>query len=471
LDNPADILLMGGAAGGGKSDLLLGAAVTRHQVSIIFRREYQQLKGLKRRASELLSTKGRYNGQQETWRLDDGRLVEFGAVQHENDTQKYQGRPHDLKGFDELCHFTESQFRFLIGWNRNANNPAQRTRVIATCNPPTDAVGDWVIPYWGPWLDLHHPNPAKPGELRWFATIPGEDGQSRDIEVPDDRPFVLIDRHIEYDFDPSKFKLVEIIRPQSRTFIPANVEDNPFLANTRYVSVLQGLPEPLRSKMLLGDWAAGRTDPADQVIPTAWVIAAQRRWEPEIPGFLDTAGIDVARGGEDKTVISPRSGVWMGRQISLPGRETPDANATLTEIAAAIPAGHRPTLHIDVIGVGSAVYDLAKALGHPVAALNSSQKSLARDRAGVLSFVNKRAEWWWLMREALDPRSGEDVALPPDRELLADLTAPRWEMTLRGVQIESKDDIKKRIGRSPDKGDSCVYSFARAPAMPLHVIV
>src|SRR6185437_16312618 len=177
LDNPADILLMGGAAGGGKSDLLLGAAVTRHQVSIIFRREYQQLKGLKRRASELLSTKGRYNGQQETWRLDDGRLVEFGAVQHENDTQKYQGRPHDLKGFDELCHFTESQFRFLIGWNRNANNPAQRTRVIATCNPPTDAVGDWVIPYWGPWLDLHHPNPAKAGELRWFATIPGEDGQ------------------------------------------------------------------------------------------------------------------------------------------------------------------------------------------------------------------------------------------------------------------------------------------------------
>lgn len=471
LDSLADILLLGGAAGGGKSDLLLGAAITRQQVSIIFRREYQQLKGLKRRATELLSNKGRYNGQQETWRLNDGRLLEFGAVQHEDDVNKFQGRPHDGKLFDELCHFSEKQFRFLIGWNRNANDPTQRTRVIATCNPPTDAVGDWVIPFWGPWLDLHHPNPAKPGELRWFATVPGDDGQSRDIEVEDERPFVLIDKRVVYDFDPADFKLVEIIRPQSRTFIPANVEDNPFLANTRYVSVLQALPEPLRSKMLLGDWTAGRTDPADQVIPTAWVIAAQRRWEPEMPGFLDVAGIDVARGGDDKTVISLRAGPWMARQISLAGRETPNAPATVAEITAAIPSGHRPVLHIDVIGVGSAVYDFARATNYPAVALNSSNKSMARDRAKVLGFVNKRAEWWWGMRELLDPANHEDVALPPDRELLADLTAPRWEATLRGIQVEAKDDIKKRIGRSPDKGDSCVYAFARAPAMPLHVIV
>ncbi len=83
------------------------------------------------------------------------------------------------------------------------------------------------------------------------------------------------------------------------------------------------------------------------------------------------------------------------------------------------------------------------------------------DRAKVLNFYNKRAEWWWRLREYLDPESGMDIALPPDRELLADLTAPRWELTPRGIKIELKDEIKKRIGRSPDKGDSLAYAFAK----------
>lgn len=466
LNSSADILLYGGSAGGGKSDCLLGASITQHRTSIIFRREYSQLKGIKRRAEELLYRHGRFSGKNETWYLSDGRLIEFGAVQREVDVNKYQGRPHDLKGFDELTAFTEAQFRFLIGWNRNADYPDQRTRVIATCNPPTDAVGDWVLSYWGPWLDVHHPNPARPGELRWYATVPDDSGGSRDLEVPDGRHFVLVNNRPCYDFDPADYDAVQIIRPQSRTFIPARVTDNPYLASTRYVSVLQGLPEPLRSKMLLGDWMAGHQDDANQVIPTAWVRAAQQRWEPLTPGFLDTAGVDVARGGKDKTVISPKCGPWLGKQISLPGRETPDAPTTLREIVAAIPSGHRPVLQIDVIGVGSAVYDYADAQGFPVRGLNSAQGSTARDRAGQLTFANKRAEWWWTFREMLDPQHGEEIALPPDRELLADLTAPRWKFTARGVVIESKDEVRERIGRSPDKGDSCIYAFARPPLPP-----
>jgi hypothetical protein len=58
-----------------------------------------------------------------------------------------------------------------------------------------------------------------------------------------------------------------------------------------------------------------------------------------------------------------------------------------------------------------------------------------------------------------------DIELPPDDELMADLTVFRWELTPRGIKAESKDDdsqnsVVKRLGRSPDKGDSCVYSFA-----------
>ena len=61
--------------------------------------------------------------------------------------------------FDEIGHFLESQFRFLIGWMRTST-PGERCRVVATGNPPTSAEGEWIIQYWGPWLDPQHPYPA-----------------------------------------------------------------------------------------------------------------------------------------------------------------------------------------------------------------------------------------------------------------------------------------------------------------------
>ena len=69
-------------------------------------------------------------------------------------------------------------------------------------------------------------------------------------------------------------------------------------------------------------------------------------------------------------------------------------------------------------------------------------------RTGVL----KRG---WKFREALDPNSGLDIALPPDPELMADLAAPTWELTTRGIQIELKEKIIKRLGRSPGLWGRC----------------
>jgi len=117
-------------------------------------------------------------------------------------------------------------------------------------------------------------------------------------------------------------------------------------------------------------------------------------------------------------------------------------------------------VNIDVIGIGASAYDTARTHGLNAVEINWANASHAFDKSGTLQFVNKRAEHWWKFREALDPHSGNDLALPPDPELLADLTAPRWESQRNGIKIESKEDLKKRIGRSPDCGDAVVMANA-----------
>lgn len=438
-NSKADILFYGGQAGGGKTDLLLGLAHTSHQRTIIFRRENKQLRGIEDRSVELFYKLGNYNRTDKVWRFHDGRVIEFAGVELEHDKEKYQGRPHDLKSFDEITHFTKSQFEYIIGWVRSARE-GQRCRVIVTGNPPTSAEGDWVIDYWGPWLDERHPNPALPGELRWFTTIDG-----KDREVESGEPF-------EHDG--------QLIYPKSRTFIPASIDDNPYLRESGYKATLQALPKELREKFLEGKFTSSREDDPWQVIPSQWVMLAMKRWrERRKPSVrCSCIGVDVARGGNDRTVLTKRYGNWFDKQLQHPGTTTPDGPHVAGLVMAELDDG--TDINVDVIGVGTSVYDLLKIYKLNVHPINSSEASEETDRTKQLSFFNKRAEMWWKLREALDPETGDELAIPDDRELLSDLTAPRWEYTTRGIKIEAKDHIKERIGRSPDLGDSLVYAHA-----------
>jgi hypothetical protein len=67
-----------------------------------------------------------------------------------------------------------------------------------------------------------------------------------------------------------------------------------------------------------------------------------------------------------------------------------------------------------------------------------------------------RAASYWKLRECLDPAHGEELALPPDPELLADLCAARYKLTASGIQLEAKEEIVQRLGRSPDSADAVV---------------
>jgi hypothetical protein len=442
----ADETFYGGGAGGGKSDLLLGLGLTAHQHSIIFRREYVQLRGLIKRSREIIGDRGRFNGQENVWKdLPGEREIEFGAVKDATSVSAFQGRPHDFIGFDEISNFLESQYRFLIGWNRTTTE-GQRCRVVCAGNPPTTPEGEWVVKYWGPWLDPKHTNPAEPGELRWFAVIDGED-----VERPDGQPFAHEG---------------ETIYPRSRTFIPARLKDNPFLERTGYAATLQAMPEPLRSQMLYGDFSVGIEDDPWQVIPTAWVQAAQARWTASPPDTLSAIGVDVARGGRDKTVIARRYGPWFAPLEKYPGSSTPDGPAVAARALLALGTENVP-VNVDAIGVGASVYDHLRGKVKQLNGVQFAGKAPGRDRTDKITFANVRAWAYWSLREALDPVKGDGLMLPPDRELLADLCAPRWMMRSNGVLLEDKDDIKQRIGRSPDSGEAVVLAIVPYHGTPI----
>ncbi len=444
----ADVVGIGGAAGGGKTGLMLGLALTQHYRSIIFRRDKAQLEGIEEIAKEYFASRGRFNEQKHRWRLEDGKMIEFGGVNEEKDVVKYMGRAHDLVAFDELCHFTEYQFRFLSTWNRTTREN-QRSRIIAGFNPPTSAEGDWVINYFGPWLDKRHPRPKKPGELVWYAML---DGAEREVRNGD-----------EFWWPPNSPR-PELIKPKSRTFFPSRVEDNPILMARGYKAQLQSLPEPLRSLMLLGRFDLAQQDDPWQIIPTAWVEAAQARWTDKTPaqrGKLTQVGVDPARGGIDKTTICRRYGHWFSRVVKKPGRLTPDGVAVIRDVVNEL-NGEIAPIHVDVIGIGSSPVDIGKLFKLPIVSMNGSRKTGAMAKGTKLRFVNKRAEWHWKLREALDPTSGMDLELPPDRGVLTDLTAPRYELTPRGIKVEEKAEIKERIGRSPDEGEAILYSLGQS---------
>jgi len=112
----------------------------------------------------------------------------------------------------------------------------------------------------------------------------------------------------------------EMIGARSRTFLPAALSDNPDLAETGYAAVLAGLPEELRRAYRDGDFATGLKDHEYQVIPTAWIEAAQKRWTATPPRQVMTAiGVDVAQGGSDQTVLAARHGGWYAPLVRKPG--------------------------------------------------------------------------------------------------------------------------------------------------------
>ena len=440
----ADELFYGGQAGGGKTDLELGLALTEHEHSLILRRTNTEVNGLVERMEGIVGNRDGLNGSNGIWRRP-GKTITLGGCQLEEDKQKRKGNPNDLICFDEVSDFSETQYTFIIGWNRSAT-PGQRCRVVAAGNPPTRPEGLWVVRRWAAWLDPTHTNPAKPGELRWYTTLDTEE-----VEVDGPGPHDIGGR---------------VVYARSRTFIPATLEDNPDLVGTGYQASLDSLPAELRAAYRDGDFGTGLKDNPYQCIPTDWVAAAQRRWTPTPPPGVPmcSIGVDVAIA-KDRFVIAPRHDGWYAKLISIPGKEVGD---NPKKAAGRVIAERYDESKVVVdVGGGWGADCLAQLAANGIDAVGymGVKPSKRKSANGRFTFSNVRTEALWRFREALDPAQpgGSSIMLPPGPTIKADLCAPSYKV--KGHQkgqvliAESKEEVCKRLGRSTDEGDAVIMSW------------
>lgn len=191
------------------------------------------------------------------------------------------------------------------------------------------------------------------------------------------------------------------------------------------------------------------------LIPLRIVEAAQERWkDPDLVILAEpviAVGCDVARFGEDETIIFT---IDIHGNVARPiAKYGQDLMATAGQVAS-IKANQ---VGIDDSGLGGGVTDRLKEMGLNVTACIGGAGAREEKK-----FVNSRAEMWWALREAL---LAGDIALPDDRKLAADLTNVEYSYDSRGrIKLESKSEIKKRIGRSPDRGDAlAIANWVRTP--------
>lgn len=249
LSSPADIVIYGGGAGGGKTWGLLMEPL-RHITNpgfgaVFFRRNTTQIRnegGLWDESMSLYPLLGAVPKEHELWwKFPSGSAVSFAHLEHDKTRLGYQGAQIPLICFDELTHFTPTQFWYMV--SRNRSMCGVRPYIRATCNPDADS---WVADLIAWWIDQDTglPIPERSGVLRWFVRV-GE--ELRWADSPGElAQFTMVGE----DGEPTP------IPPKSLTFIPAKLTDNKALmaADPGYMASLLALPLVERERLLGGNW-------------------------------------------------------------------------------------------------------------------------------------------------------------------------------------------------------------------------
>lgn len=255
----ADIAIYGGAAGGGKSYALLLEPLRHYHNKkfggVIFRRTTVQIRnegGLWDESMELYSHfKGRAREQNLEWIFPSGMRMKFAHLEHDKTVYDWQGAQVPFMGFDELTHFTEAQFWYMLSRNRSTSGVPAYIR--ATTNPDVDS---WVRRLIDWWVDKDgFPIKERSGILRWFIR------QDDNLIWGDTREELLE-------------KYGKECEPKSLTFIASSLQDNQILMakDPGYKANLMALARVQRLRLLSGNW---------NVKPSAGLIF-RREWFPMV---------------------------------------------------------------------------------------------------------------------------------------------------------------------------------------------
>ncbi len=155
--------------------------------------------------------------------------------------------------------------------------------------------------------------------------------------------------------------------------------------------------------------------------------------------------------------------MWFDEPLVKPGVECVDGPTIAAFLLASVRSN--APIHLDLFGVGARPYGRLMQLGYQVLGINVGDKTEQRDLTGHYQFRNLRSLFWWRMREALDPDNNTGIVLPPNRYLRADLCAPKFRVVGPFVEVESRDDIVKRLGRSPDYASAYVLALVHTPKL------
>lgn len=240
------------------------------------------------------------------------------------------------------------------------------------------------------------------------------------------------------------------------SFASAKKIDGRYLPTTPIVSEVsiqeklrEGEDSPLFQASVLANFVKqGDTS----LIPMDWIKAAMAR-QPYVDEKDEVfMGIDVARYGEDKTIMAPRKGMSIAKIYKFSNKDT----MTIAEEAGALAqATGCKNIFADVIGVGAGVVDRLLQLGVKCSGINVGEKARMEEK-----FADLRSELWFNIRELLNPANGHNIALPEDESLATQLATIRYEVVSSGkVKVESKKRLKERGFGSPDEADAVCLAF------------
>jgi predicted phage terminase large subunit-like protein len=245
LSSPADITIFGGAAGGGKTFALLMECLRHIHIpgfgSVIFRRTLKQVLvegGLWQVSQQLYRSVGGMPKESALeWDFPSGARISFASLDHENDKYNFNGAQIPLICFDDLTHYSRSQFFYML--SRNRSTCGVKPYILATTNPDANS---WVKDFIQWWIDEDSglPIPDRVGVIRWFYHI-------------ENRLCWYSSKREAMQAQPDLAKYAE---PKSVTFIPSRLADNPILMqkDPGYMANLLALPLVERERLYNGNW-------------------------------------------------------------------------------------------------------------------------------------------------------------------------------------------------------------------------